>query len=174
MAKICKLQSTDHMNYKTKDSSLEFIYKKLCIYSYMFKLQSPSKYSPFEEIHLSRLFSTAQNSFWIRWFWCLLVLLPFFVSPLPHWQNVSLWGFFIQGIKKKLPRWIRVNRENGARGPHCFLVKNYWTLSMVWAGVLVSHPSWNGRMRWVFKKIHWSWMQPLTTPPAGTLTQMGS
>ena len=43
---------------------MEFIYKKLCIYSYMFKLQSPSKYSPFDAIHLLRhFFSTAQNSF---------------------------------------------------------------------------------------------------------------
>ena len=30
-----------------------FIYKKLCIYSYMFKLQSPSKSSPFDAIHLT-------------------------------------------------------------------------------------------------------------------------
>ena len=41
----------------------EFIYKKMCIYSYMFKVQSPSKYSPFDAIHLLRLFSIAQNSF---------------------------------------------------------------------------------------------------------------
>ena len=34
----------------------EFIYKKLCIYSYIFKLQSPSKYSPFDAIHLSKCF----------------------------------------------------------------------------------------------------------------------
>ena len=39
-------------------------------------------------------FSTAQNSFWTHQFWCLLVLLPFFVSPIPHWQNISLWGLF--------------------------------------------------------------------------------
>ena len=38
---------------------LEFMYKKLCIYSYMLKLQSPSKYSPFDAMHLSRHF-TAQ------------------------------------------------------------------------------------------------------------------
>ena len=36
------------------------------------------------------IFSTAQNSFWACWFWCLLVLLSFFVLSLPHWQNVSL------------------------------------------------------------------------------------
>ena len=34
----------------------EFIYKKLCIYPYMFKLQSPSKYPPFDVIHLPRFF----------------------------------------------------------------------------------------------------------------------
>ena len=37
--------------------------KKLCIYSYMFKLQSPSKYSPSDAIHLLRIFPTAQNNF---------------------------------------------------------------------------------------------------------------
>ena len=39
------------------------IYKKLCMYSHMFKRQSPSKYSPFDAIHPSRFFFTAQNSF---------------------------------------------------------------------------------------------------------------
>ena len=41
----------------------EFIYKKLCIYFYMLKLQSPSKYSSFDAKHLSRCFFTAQSSF---------------------------------------------------------------------------------------------------------------
>ena len=58
----------------------------------MFKLQSPSKYSPFDAIHLLRCFSTSQNSFWTHQFWCLLVLLPIFVSPLPHQQNAALRG----------------------------------------------------------------------------------
>ena len=39
-------------------------------------------------------FPTVQNSFWTHQFWCLLVHLPFFVSPLPHQQNVSVWGLF--------------------------------------------------------------------------------
>ena len=38
------------------------------------------------------MFYIAQISFWIHWFWSLLVLPPFFVSPIPHGQNVSLWG----------------------------------------------------------------------------------
>ena len=32
----------------------EFIYKKLCIYSYKFKLQSLSNYSAFDAMHLLR------------------------------------------------------------------------------------------------------------------------
>ena len=62
------------------------VYKKSCIYySYMFKRQLPSKYSPFNAIHLPRhffpLFKTILNA---------LILLPlnasavFFVLPLPH------------------------------------------------------------------------------------------
>ena len=29
-----------------------------------------------------------------------------------------------------------------------FLVKNCWTLSVVWAGALINHPSWNGQISW--------------------------
>ena len=39
------------------------IYKKLCIYSYMFKLQSPSKYSPFDAIRLLRFFLLLKTIF---------------------------------------------------------------------------------------------------------------
>ena len=41
----------------------EFIYKKLCIYSNVLKLQSLPKYSPFDAVHLWRHFSTTQNRF---------------------------------------------------------------------------------------------------------------
>ena len=42
----------------------EFIYTNLCIYSYMFKLKSPSEYSPFDAIHLIRtFFSITQKQF---------------------------------------------------------------------------------------------------------------
>ena len=48
------------------------------------------------------IFSTAQNRFWTRWFWFLLVLLLVFVSPLPHQQTISLWdSFFSCGQTKK-------------------------------------------------------------------------
>ena len=56
------------------------------------------------------IFSTAQNRFWTRQFWCLLVLLPVFVSLLPHQQKFFLWTFFILGNKSRLGQdWV--NRE---------------------------------------------------------------
>ena len=93
-------------------------------------------------------FSTAQISFWTHWFCCHLLLLPFFVSALLHQQNISLWGLFHLGKQKKSIQgkigWIgRV----GLRG-HDIFGQKLWTLSAVWAGVLVNHPSWNGQMHW--------------------------
>ena len=97
---------------------LEFIYKKLCIYSYMFKLHSPSKCSAFDARHLSRHSFHHSKQFLNSSILMPSVLLLFFVSPLPHQQNSSLWGIFSSGE----------------------------TLSMVWAGALIGHPSWNGQM----------------------------
>ena len=64
-----------------------FIYKKFCIYSYVFKLKSHSKYSPFEGIQPIETF------FLLKTVLNLSILMPFsasavFVSPLRHWQNV--------------------------------------------------------------------------------------
>ena len=59
----------------------------------------------------------AQNSFWTHWFWCLLVLWLFFVSPLQA-KHFPLRMFFHPWKKKKscLGR-DSVNREGGAWGP---------------------------------------------------------
>ena len=93
----------------------------MCIYPYKCKFQSPSKYSPFDAIYLSRLFPTAQNSFWTCCFWCLLVVLLFFLSLLPHRQNVSLWGpFFRETNRKSNLGWDVVNREGGHGGHAIF------------------------------------------------------
>ena len=53
-------------------------------------------------------FPTVQNSFCTCQFGCLLVLLLFFVSPLPHQQNVSLWLSSRETKKGRLGeiRWI--------------------------------------------------------------------
>ena len=154
-----------------------FICKKLCIYSYMFKLQSPSKYPPFDAIYLSRLFFTVQNSFWTHQFWFLLVLLPFFCfTSSTSTKHFRLRTFFIWRNKyKSLSEQDRVNRGGWSTGVLPFWSKPA-TVSEVWAGVLINHPSWNGQMCWksLQKTIHWSQTQPLTTPPSSTLIQMGS
>ena len=53
---IYKSHSLDSVYMRGGGAKMEFIYKKLCIYTYMFKLQLPSKYSPFDARHLSRCF----------------------------------------------------------------------------------------------------------------------
>ena len=78
----------------------EFIYKKLCIYSYVFKLQSPSKYSPFDAIHLWTHFYHCSKQFLNS-----AILMSFsasaVISPLPHQQDFSLCGLFSSRDKEK-------------------------------------------------------------------------
>ena len=94
-----------------------YLWKKLCVYPYMFKLQPSSKYSPCAAIHLLRCFSTAPNSFLTRQSGCLLVLLSFFVLPLPRLQNICLWGLFSSRETRKCCwGWDWVNREDGHGG----------------------------------------------------------
>ena len=125
----------------------------MCIYSYMFKLESSSKYSPFDAYTYQDIFCTVQNSFWTCWFWCHLVLLPFFVLLLPHQQKVSPWGVFHLGKHKKVARggiwWIG---RAGHRDHDIFWVKNCWTLSTVWVGALVHHHEMGKHIERVFQK----------------------
>ena len=55
-------------------------------------------------------FSTDQNSFWTHWFWCFLVLLPFFVYLFHIGKMFPFGDFFKQGDKNKAARgeirWI--------------------------------------------------------------------
>ena len=98
----------------------ELIYKKLYTYSYMFKFQSPSKYSLFDAIHLLRQCFHCSKQF------LNLFLMPssasaIFVSPSPHWQIVSLWGLSSSGkTKKDHSGRDQVNIEGGALGSCCF------------------------------------------------------
>ena len=119
------------------------IYKKLCIYSYTFKLQSPFKYSPFEPINQTRL-SNAQNSFWTHLFWCLLVLLLFFCSTYSTLAKCfPLRTFFIQGVQKKLLRRDQVNTEGGAEWEDhaIFSSKSAECAALCEQVQLVNHPS---------------------------------
>ena len=96
----------------------EFIYKKLCIYSYLFKPQPPSKYSPCDAIHLSRHFFHCSKQFFN-----LLILVPFSASAIfcftsfTSAKHFPLRIFFIWRNKKKCCYGRdRVNREGGAWG----------------------------------------------------------
>ena len=120
------------------------LFIKSCVCSYMFKLQSPSEYFPFDVIHQSRRFLYCSKQFLNSSVLIPFVLLLFLVLFLPHRQNVFLWGHFSSRETKKVAqgeiRWIRRVRY-GVGMVMPFLFKNCWTLSMVWAGALVNHPS---------------------------------
>ena len=75
------------------DPKVEFIYKKLCIYSYMFKLQSPSNYSPFDATHLSKCFFHCSKQFLN-----LLILMPFSASA-----HFCCCCFYLLHISKTFP-----------------------------------------------------------------------
>ena len=93
-------------------------------------------------------FSTAQNSFWTCQCWCHLVLLPFSASLIPYWQNVSLWGLFsFRKTRKSRSGQDQVNRKGGVWGT-VFFGQNCWTLTVVRAGALVNHSSWDGQTYW--------------------------
>ena len=92
--------------------------------------------------------STARNSFWTGQFWCLLVLLPFcFTSPTS--AKCFLLGLLSSKETNEMRHssWIGWIGRVGPRG-HAGFGQNCWTLSVVWAGVLLNHPPWNGQMHW--------------------------
>ena len=128
----------------------------MCIYSYKFKLQPPSKYSlNAEQYTLQDFFSTAQNSLWTCQFWWLLVLLfVFCFTASTSAKCFPLRTFFIPGNNKKNLLEARsglIGRVG--HGRHAVLGQKLLNISIVWAGALVNHPSWNGQTGWiVFKK----------------------
>ena len=143
----------------------EFIYKKLCIYSHMFKSQSPSKYSPFDAIHLWRHFSHSSKQFLNSSIFMPCSASVIF-SPLPHWHNVSLWGLFSLGKQtKKVAQGEIGSRGRGRHSGHAVLgqkllnTQHGFSIETTWklpadqqCCSLINHPSWNGQTRWVFKK----------------------
>ena len=65
-----------------------------------------------------------------------------FFSPLPHQQNVFLWGLLhLEETKKKL-LMVKLSEWRGwSMGLMSFSVKNCWTISVVWADCLINRPS---------------------------------
>ena len=150
--------------------------KKLCIYSNIFKLQSPSKYSPFDVTHLLKRFPTVQvlNVSMLRPFSASTSLFHFFHVG----KTFPFEDFFHPGKQNKSrlgQDWV--NREGRARGSCHFLSKTsqhsgrcgrstHKPPTMKLANTLKES---SGE-----EKIHWSQTQPLTETPAGALMQMGS
>ena len=115
----------------------------------MCKFQSPSKYSPFDVITYWDIFSHCSKQFLN-----LSILMPFSASAIVCFHHLPIRKTFpFQDIfhlgKQKESLGVRLGkREGGAQGSYWFLVKNCWTLSAMWSGALVNHPSWNRQMRW--------------------------
>ena len=118
----------------------QFNYKN-CVVILTFKLQSPSKYSPFDAIHLFRRFFHCSEKF------LNLILMPcsafaiFCFTSSTSAKLFSLRTFFIQEIKNKIKSLGVILSKKGRveLGVMPFGVKNCWTLSTVWGGMLVNH-----------------------------------
>ena len=110
--------------YERGTPKTQNLYKKLCIYSYMFKLQSPSKYSSFDAIQLSRHFFHCSKQFLNS-----LILMSFHASAIFFVYLFHLFyigkmfffeDFFIGETEKSRSGQHRVNREGGAQGSCSF------------------------------------------------------
>ena len=143
------------LNYKVKGTKPTNLFIKNYFDSYMFKLQSPSK-------------------------WLKSILMSFTASAIFcftswHQQNFSLSGIFSsREIKISLSGHNWVNREGGTQGSCHFWSK---TEHAAWCGQVhseVIHHEIGKCVDWVSKKIHWSQTQPFTKAPAGPLIRMGS
>ena len=144
------------------------------MYSYMFKLQSPSKYSLFDVIHLPRHFFHCSKQFLNS-----SILMPFSTSAVFCFISSTLAkrfhskAFSIQVNKKCHSWWDWVNREGGTWGSCHFWSKTAeHSVRCGQVCSLVTHHEITNMLKESSKKIHWNRTQPLTTTPAGTLIQM--
>ena len=108
-------------------------------------------------------------------------LMPFSASAVLCYTSstlsgfVFLWGLFNWGNKNVAQGWDRVRWRVGHRGHAIFGQRLLNTQCGVGRPTYKSSIlKWANTLKEVLKKIHWSQTQPLTTMPAGTLTQMGS
>ena len=125
---------------------MEFIYKELCVYSYMFKLQSPSKYSPFDTIHLQRhFFPLLKTVFEFVDFDAFQCFCHFLFHLFHIGKTFPFEDFFHLGNPKKRSLRTRSgNREGGA-----------WGHAMTWCGLvhsLITHHETSKCVKRIFKK----------------------
>ena len=138
----------------------------------MFKLWLPSKYSPFNITRLSRHFFHWSKQFlnvWVLMSFSASAVFCFTFSTLGKY--FPLRTFFHPGKPKKYHLGHnQVTREGGTWGS-C----HFWSKTSEHQHGIGSCACKSPIMKWtrVFKKIHGSGAQPLTTIPASTLIQMG-
>ena len=95
------------------------------------------------------IFSTAQNNFWIWWFWCLLASAVF----LFHFFNTSktffpLRTYLIQKNKKKVS-WGKIGWIGSVQhGGHAGFGRKLLNTQRGVSRCTVNHPSWNGQTHW--------------------------
>ena len=135
----------------------------MCIYSYMLKLHSPSKYAPFDAIHLLRLFSSSQK------FLSSSILMSLHASARFCFTSSTLAKHFFEDFfhprtqKESIWGWDQVHREGGAQGHAMFGQKLLNTQPGVGRCACESSiVKWANALKESSKKIPWSWTQPLT------------
>ena len=115
----------------------------------MLELQPPWKCSPFDAIHPLRLFPLLKTVFELVNSDVVQCCCRFCFTSSTS-AVFPLRAFFIPRNKQTKGRsgqdWV--NRKGGAQVSWSFLVKNFWSLSAVWAGPLINHPSGNGQTHW--------------------------
>ena len=141
----------------------------------MFKLLSPTKYSPSDAIHLLRCFFHHSEQFLNS------IFMFFSASVIFCFTSFILANHFLglfssrETNKKKCSEQDQVIWEGGAQGHAVFGQKLLNTQHGVGRCACKSPIlKWANALKESSKKIHLSQMQPLTTMPAGTLIEMDS
>ena len=139
----------------------------------MFKLQSLSKYSPSDAIHRLKHFSYCSKQFLNLW-----ILMPFSASAFffPHTSSTltklfPLRTFFTQRHKNSCSGEIGWVGRVRCRGCTVFDQK-LLNIQCSVGGWACKSPviKWANMLKETSKNIYLCWAQPLTTTPAGTLT----
>ena len=114
------------------------------------------------------IFSTAQNSFWTCWFWCFLVFCHFSFHLFYNCESFPFDDIF--HLLGEIG-WIGMVEHEG----HAVFRQKLLNTQRGLGRCACKSPikKWANVLKESSKIIHWSQIQPLTTPPTGALIQMG-
>ena len=133
-----------------------YLWSIVCLFL-VFKLQSPAKYSPFDSVHLSRLFFHCSkwylNSSISMLFSASAIFFCFTSSTLANCFHLRM--FFHLGKQEKVTwgevRWI----GSVGQGGHALFGEHSAQRGQMYLSI--THHAMGKRVEWVFKKFHWSW-----------------